>query len=310
MFQQPAGNFPSSQQQAFIPTQIPMQQFVEPRTQPQPQPQQQQTGDTHTQSTPNRPTLSFVDEGCRISFPPTTDNHAPCHNGNGPMAGSGGLGHLFGNLVAPLMMGTTISNLMGAAGQSQGARSGPTGIERLLHMVPTTNPAFKEIKELMVIRGENPLQCFDQKHLIEQWTSRKSDVDTILNAIAKKQDHLQGVDFKELSKKAPEEQGLFFLKSLLKHPDNVPNIQMLAYLKQNNFLKRVEPHTPTSDSARTPEASNSPRSNSPTIITGTDSGTETLEQTSAASGNQSDIEQAGKPGSRPEMEDVFDEEES
>ena len=33
-------------------------------------------------------------------------------------------------------------------------------------------------------------------------------------------------------------------------------------------------------------------------------------QTSAASGDQSDIEQAGKSGSRPEMEDVLDEEES
>lgn len=153
-----------------------------------------------------------------------------------------------------------------------------------------THVAFTEMKNLMVIRGENPLQCFDQEHLIEQWASRKSEVDTMLNAISRKPDHLQGVNVEELTKKAPEEQGLLLLKPLLKHVDSDPNIQMLAYLKQHNFLKRVEPHTPHG-SSHSPEGSNTPvRSNTPTTFTDTDPAIETLERTSIEPDNRSDAE--------------------
>ncbi|WP_066015947.1 hypothetical protein [Endozoicomonas atrinae] len=182
-----------------------------------------------------------------------------------------GLGTLLGNPMMNLFA-------MGASRPRTDSHTGPVGIERLLHMVPITQEPFKEMKNLMVIRGENPLPCFDQEHLIEQWAapSNKGEVDRILQAIAKKPDHLKGVDYKELKNKAPEQQGLLLLKSLLKHTDSESNIQMLAYLKQQGFLKRIEP-TPTSNISRTPEASNSPRSNTPT---GTDNLSETLGQMS------------------------------
>ncbi len=208
-------------------------------------PQQQTPG--HTQSGSQRLPQIGGNGGFRISFSsPTSGDHAP----DCPMMGAG-LGPLLGG--NPLM---NLVNLMGARsrpGAGADSHSDPVGIERLLHMVPTTQDAFKEMENLMVIRGENPLHCFDQEHLIKQWSdpSKKGEVETILQAISKKPDHLKGVDYKELKNKVQKDQGLLFLKSLLKHTDSEPNIQMLVYLKQHGFLKLIEP-TPTFGDSRTP----------------------------------------------------------
>ena len=138
-------------------------------------------------------------------------------------------------------------------------------------MVPTTHAPFKEMKAL-IHGSEKPQQCFDQNYFAEQCRQRPGEVETILTAISRKMDHLKGVNFAELMEtETYEEQGSLLVSSLFKHTDHSPNIQMLALLKQQGFLKRIEP-TPTSNISRTPEAPNSPRSNP----TGTDNLSETL----------------------------------